>query len=111
MPKTCDNPELTGLVLETLAYLGHRDVQPVMYDTVLKGKVSRDQSSAAIMEIIYADVSFDFNSAFDLSGTMTALRSYVVGSMDNFISTYESKKTAAQTELDKILGQMQELTE
>ena len=111
VPKTCSNPELTGLVLETLAYLGHRDVQPVMYDTVLKGKVARDQSSAAIMEIIYADVSFDFNSAFDLSGTMTALRSYVVGSADNFISTYESKKTAARTELDKILGQMQELTE
>lgn len=111
VPKTCSTPELTGVVLETLAYLGYRDVQPVMYNTVLKGKVARDQSSAAMMEILYEDVCFDFNSAFDLSGTMSALRSYVVGSKDNFISVYESKKTAAETELEKILTQMNELTE
>ncbi len=109
VPKTCEDIALTGLVMETLAYLGQRDIQPVMYDTVLKGKVARDQSSAAIMELLYKNVSFDFNSAFDLNGTMTALRSYIVGSSDNFISVYESKKKAAQKELEKLLEQMKDL--
>ena len=71
--------------------------------------MARDQSSASIMEILYKDVCFDFNSAFDLASTMSALREYIVGGSDNFISTYESSKKAAQAELDKIMKQIREL--
>lgn len=109
VPKTCDDPVLTGLVMETLAYLGHRDVQPVLYDIILKGKVARDPASASVMEILYRDVSFDFNSAFDLGGTMSSLREYIVGGADNFISTYESAKKKAQSELDKLMKQIREM--
>ena len=111
VPKTCSNPELTGLVMETLAYLGYRDVQPVMYERVLKGKVARDETSAAILELIYEDVNFDFNSAFNLNDTMKALRSYIVGAADNFVSVYASKQKAANKTLETILTQMNELTD
>jgi len=109
VPKTCEDTSVTGLVMETLTYLGYRDIQPVVYDTVLKGKVARDPSSASIMEILYRDVCFDFNSAFDLGGTMSSLREYIVGGSDQFISIYEANKKVAQSQLDKIMKQIQEL--
>ncbi len=109
VPKTCDDTALTGLVMETLTYLGYRDIQPVVYDTILKGKVARDPVSASIMEMLYKDVCFDFNSAFDLGGTMSSLREYIVGGTENFVSTYAASKKTAQSELDKIMKQIQEL--
>jgi len=63
VPATCD-PELTGCVLEAMAYLGWRDVLPEYYEKALKGKGARDAESAEMLDIIYGNIKYEFTQIY-----------------------------------------------
>ncbi|MBR5445305.1 MAG: hypothetical protein IKV57_04240 [Clostridia bacterium] len=104
VPSICSTPEETGLILETMAYISDQHLRSAVYDVTLQGKVSRDEDSAAMLDLIYARTAFDFNTVFDFGGTSILLRECVLGEQDNFSSRYASVKTKAQTALDDMLA-------
>ncbi len=59
VPTTAKNPKLCGAVLETLHYLSWRDVMPAYYEVTLKQKVSRDNVSAQMLDIIMDSICYD----------------------------------------------------
>ncbi len=59
VPVTIKNPKLSGAVLETLHYLSWRDVMPAYYEVTLKQKVSRDNVSAQMLDIIMDSICYD----------------------------------------------------
>ncbi len=59
VPVTIQNPKLSGAVLETLHYLSWRDVMPAYYEVTLKQKVSRDNVSAQMLDIIMDSICYD----------------------------------------------------
>lgn len=63
VPATTD-PELAGCVLEAMAYLGYQDVLPEYYEKALKGKGTRDDESAEMLDIIYDNISFEFTQIY-----------------------------------------------
>ena len=55
-----DNMEMAGVILEALACASYHEVVPTYYDVVLKVKAVRDNASADMLEIIFANRVFDY---------------------------------------------------
>ncbi|MBO5219310.1 MAG: hypothetical protein J6C52_07765 [Clostridia bacterium] len=59
VPVTAD-AELAGCLLEALAYYGWEDVYPEYYERALKGKNTRDDESAEMLDLIFDNLRFGF---------------------------------------------------
>lgn len=81
-----------GILLDAMSYMTYRDVVPVYKEVALKTKTARDDDSAAMLDIIFDSIYFDFgtNIMYDalLAGTvLTDL--WKSKSSDSLISTVE----------------------
>ena len=94
VPVTNSRLQETGAVMEALAYLSHTTVLPKVNEIVLKEKVARDEQSKVMLDLLFSNVKIDLNCIFDFGESATLLREYVVGTRDNFTSSYaEAEKT------------------
>ena len=59
VPKTVADPEMSGAVLETMAYESYRSLQPTYYDLVLKGRYANDPQSRSILDTVTTNVMVD----------------------------------------------------
>lgn len=109
VPLTCQNPELTGLVMESLAFVSYETVIPAIYSITLQEKIARDQNSKAMLDLIYKDIRFDLNSIYDFGGSASLLRKYAAGMTENFTSSYAALAEKADTALQDIIDKQNEL--
>ena len=59
VPASVQEPEMVGEVIELLAYYSEEEVLPAYYDVVLGEKLSRDEDSKEMLEIIFDGIIFD----------------------------------------------------
>lgn len=109
IPITNNNLEKTGLIIESLAYLSSEYLTPAMYEVTLKTKVARDNDSEAMLDIIFTNSSYDLNVIFNWGGSANVLRDCVLGDKQNYVSSYETIKTATETALQKTIEIIEEL--
>ncbi|GHV10887.1 hypothetical protein FACS1894219_01120 [Clostridia bacterium] len=64
VPNNVDNPEKSGLVAELLGYYGNKDVLPAYKEILLKSKITRDDDSIEMLDIIYNNSVYDFGINF-----------------------------------------------
>lgn len=100
-----DKQEMIGTAMEMLAYLSHTTVGTQMFNVTLKEKVSRDDNSKAMLDIIYKDVIFDLNGIHNFGSTGTTLRSCAIGAQENFSSQYASALPSAEEKLADLMKQ------
>ena len=103
VPLTCSDPERTGMIMENLAYYSYELMTPAVYEVTLQGKVSRDDVSSLMLDLIYEELTFDFVSIFNFAESERVLRRSVLGVIDNFVSQWASIETQVQTELDAVI--------
>lgn len=60
VPLTNSNIEMTSVVLEAMAYESLKSVVPAYYDITLKVKLTRDDESADMLDIVFANRVFDY---------------------------------------------------
>ncbi|MBO4219305.1 MAG: hypothetical protein J5933_00050, partial [Clostridia bacterium] len=59
IPQAARDPELSGAVLEALAYENYCSVLPVYYDLVLKGRYASDPQTRKMIDIVTSGVRMD----------------------------------------------------
>ena len=59
VPVTVSDSSRTGVVLETMAYLGQKYIIPAYYDVTLQKKYMRDEMSIEMLEIVKDGATFD----------------------------------------------------
>ena len=59
VPKTVESPERCGAVMEALAYESYKEVQPVYFDVVLKGRYANDPQSRRMIDMISQNIKID----------------------------------------------------
>ena len=96
---------MNGVILDSMGFISQRDVQPLVASVTLKGKAARDEGSHKMIDIIYEDIYLDLNCCYDLGGSFTLLRDITMGKAENFSSKWESKKTKATSDFEKLLEQ------
>jgi hypothetical protein len=91
-------PEETGLILETMAYLSNIGVRSAVYDVVLAGKLSRDEDSVAMLDIIYDDINIDLLYVYRFANAPDAVYTSITNG-DPFASAYESIRPMMEEEI------------
>ncbi|MBR6558163.1 MAG: hypothetical protein IKT70_04040 [Clostridia bacterium] len=59
VPKTVADPEMSGAVLELMAYESYRTLQPTYYNIVLKGRYANDPQSRKMLDTITTNFNLD----------------------------------------------------
>ena len=99
----------TGYVTQMLAYKSLMTMTPAYYEQTLQGKVSRDEESSSMLDLIFATRSYDFGWYFEIGGytgvMMDALRNYDL----NLASNIKAYEKMASKLLDKYNKKIAEL--
>ena len=92
VPITNQDFDRTGRILEDLAYQSHIIVRPAYYDVTLKDKISRDDASGKMLDIIYSNINLDLALVMGNLPIDGSMRSFVIENKTDFVSTIESLK-------------------
>lgn len=103
--------ERTGLIVEALNALGYAAVTPAMYDITLKTKLSRDDDSIRMLDLVLAGRRYSFDSLdednFPLS-PVRAMRNLISQKKKDIASYYASNEKGAFTWIEKIITAYEE---
>jgi len=69
VPVTCADTDFTGYMLEVMNHESYKTVIPAYYDIALKGKYSRDEESAEMLDLIFTSRVIDIGDS-TLCGTI-----------------------------------------
>ncbi|MBE6611028.1 MAG: hypothetical protein E7632_00935 [Ruminococcaceae bacterium] len=105
VPKTVQDTELAGYMLEFLNYESYNTVTPAYFETSMQIKVARDEDSREMMEIIRDSFNFNFGYCFS-----NAIGGWVMGALmqkamdtPDAASTWASNEGAYETGLAKVV--------
>ena len=102
------NIDESGFIMEALAYEAYGTVRPEIYDKLLKQKLARDERTTAMIDLIFSDLTIDFNALCDFGGTLTVVANAVYKDKP-LASNIAKKQSAADEAIAKfITGWMQE---
>ncbi|MBR5870793.1 MAG: extracellular solute-binding protein [Clostridia bacterium] len=101
VPKTADT-EFVGMILEVLAAQSVSTVSPAFYDVCLEGKSVRDNESAEILDIIFANKVFDYGLVADVAGFKNMMKSMEAKGSTDVASTFETAVKKAEKAIEKI---------
>ena len=101
VPTTAD-ADFSGMMLEVLAAQSVSTVSPAFYDVCLEGKSVRDNESAEILDIIFANKRFDYGLVADVAGFKTMMKNLEAKDSTDVASTFEKAVKKAETAMKKI---------
>ena len=100
VPTLAASPRV-GAILEELAYQGKKLLTPAYYDQTLIGQYTRDEESAAMLDLIFATRVYDVGIYYTIGDYKTALsRLYVTRSA--LSSLYDANLGQAEKTIDQI---------
>ncbi len=102
IPVTNPDPERTGIIVEDWAYLSSSTVMNAYYEITLKNKTTRDEESAAMMDIIKNSLMYELTYAFPSVAFYDVIdRSIESGSL---VSNFAAKEESIRAKLDELLA-------
>ena len=99
IPITSTDIERTGIIIENIAYESKNTVTKAYYDINLYTKVSRDDESGEMFDIIFATKCYDLGKVFNWGTVETLINNAVKGQA--FSSLYAAVENTAKTEMAK----------
>lgn len=101
-PFFIENENRTGLLLEAFAYYGKTLVTPAYYEKSLVGTYIRDDESAEMLDIIYANEVYDPGLVYLISGMKESYINLRTSRSNTFTSNYQASKDAALRDIQTI---------
>ncbi|MCI8387701.1 MAG: hypothetical protein HFE63_04470 [Clostridiales bacterium] len=80
-----DDLEMIGLVTNAMAAYGYDYLRPAVYDNFIMMKGARDDKSAAIVDMLFENITFDLTSLIKGSGS-------AVSKLSSYLNAYEMVK-------------------
>jgi len=105
--------EMTGVIMESMSALGYKEVIPVYYDILLKEKVSRDDDSRDMLDIILGGIVFDLGINYQAGSSMPGnlMRDLITAKKQNYVSEAEKVQTKMEIDYDKLYNKILEAGE
>ncbi|MBQ8578133.1 MAG: hypothetical protein IJ449_09270 [Clostridia bacterium] len=96
-----ENLDITGAVLEALSSETYRSVTPVYYETALKVKYTRDDTSAQMIDLIHDTLMTNFIYAYNyaLDGIGLQYRTLITNKSKDYVSQIEKSLKGAEKKL------------
>ena len=109
MPVTNTDPDLAGRILEDAAYWSEQILKPAYYDTTLKGKISRDNESGEMLDIIYSKINLDLALLIPDLPIDNTMREILIKNNTDFVSTIEKQMSKCDKTVDKFVQKITDL--
>jgi len=105
VPVSASDYEFSGAMLDGLSAESKYTVIPAFYDLKLMTKVTRDNDSAEMLDIIRQDMTYDFAYVHTMSlDYIFSMFGDMIGTKNNtFASTYERKAKSLEKLLENLL--------
>lgn len=100
IPVTCPDAGMTGTLLEALAYHSEDTVLKAYYEHNLQGKVSRDDESRRMLEIIFTTIHYDLIDTFRWGDMFSAVCGGIADS-SSFASKYAKTEEKTVKAMEK----------
>ena len=102
VPSTAE-AEVSGAVLEAMAYESRYTLIPAYYEVTLKGKISRDDDSEEMLNIIFGNMTYDLGGVYDLGGIVGELMYHTMTLGRNMASFYDRSEPRAIRDIDRLI--------
>ncbi len=97
--------EKSTILMEELAYQSRRYYTPAYYEISLKTKISRDEESAAMLDLIYERRTVDMGNLFSVGGVMSGLSNLIFPTGQNtFASFLQTREKMVHKDMEKLQG-------
>ncbi len=105
IPTTVPEPEKCTFLLEAMSAEGYNYITPAYYEVALKGKYTRDESTAEMLDIISTTAFFDFVDVFyaELGSISDLLSNYVGTNTKGLASFFESRRSSFEQKLATLM--------
>jgi len=103
IPTGVKDLDMSGFISEALAAKSADTLTPAYYETTLSDKVSRDEDSIKMLDIILDSVVFDFGNIYDVGGINNVFTAITKSGENNFASSYSAVEIKADTVIDELL--------
>ncbi|MCR5264742.1 MAG: hypothetical protein K6D94_12765 [Clostridiales bacterium] len=107
VPTTVQRPEMVGAVIELLAYESGNEVIPTYYDTILTGKLARDDDAVKMMDLLFDTICYEVGGNYFGFDTGFSDLFYTLGRLciqqkkTDFASWYAKNEKGALKTLEK----------
>ena len=101
-PKVQENVERTGVITEALAAESMYTVTPAYYDVTLKEKVSRDQDSSEMLDLIFETRIYDLGWYYQVGSYNEQIMNLFRNYTSDFTSMYQRNEKVATKVIQKL---------
>ncbi|MFA6948857.1 MAG: hypothetical protein WCQ72_07735, partial [Eubacteriales bacterium] len=108
IPVTVSDPERTGLIVEALCCASDGDVKSAFYDTLLSGKLMRDEQSVEMLDLVIKSKTYDIDWTMDITGVFSILSNIAKTKKDNLTSSIAKVQEKSQAKLDKFIANFED---
>lgn len=111
VPASCKDLERASVITEALASEAYRTVTPVLYETYLKRKVTRDADSSEMIDYIVRNRVFDMGyiNMFDTIGSY--VRMLLTSKSTNVASLFKQHEKSSKRIIDKMIAAYKKSTD
>ena len=95
--------EMIGSVIEDMAYEGRINILPAYYDITLLRKNTRDEESAAMLDIVFRQRKYPIDVTYNFNGMTGIIYSMVNRNVNEVASLYERHEPRVQQLIDRLL--------
>ena len=99
--KAAKDPEMSATIMEALNAESYKSVVPAYYEDALKGKYSRDNKTADMLDLIYSKISFDFTFVHtaSINSLDNLMGDWILAGTSTLASQWDSRKDSMNTKL------------
>ena len=102
VPSTNTDLDMIGYFLEAMGYYAKQYITPAFIDVSVKGKVTRDEDSAKMIDLVYNSQIFDVGLTFNWGSLNSSLQAIVTNNnTPGFATQWASIESSVQIALDK----------
>lgn len=105
IPKTVRDTDFVGIVTEGLAHESYKTVTPILYESSIKVRGARDETSIKVIDIAIRTATVDFGYVYGNYNMMGFTLSDLMGSKNpNFASYFAENKDAWEAHIADIVN-------
>lgn len=108
-PKVQEDVERNGIITEALAAESKYTVTPAYYDVTLKEKVSRDQDSADMLDLIFETRVYDLGWYYQIGGYTESVMHLFRNYRNDFSSMYSKSEKMAKKAVERLNSSFSEI--
>ena len=103
IPISCNDTAFAGFVLEALSAASTDTSLKAYYEVSSKTKYAYDEDSAAILDLIFANIYYDMSMVYNINGSFQILKDIAYKKTNEFASRYAKMEPKALTDIEKLI--------